>query len=191
MRQLGAAGVERHGPVAKDPDRIALKRIAAGEVDAIGELYDRHASLLLGVALRILRGRADAEDVVHDAFVVVADRAARYERERGAVRAWLVTVVRNLSIERVRRGALPAGGRDGSPMSVAGERAGERERILRALASLPEVERGTLESAFFGGLTYTEIAARDGVPVGMVESRAARGVVTLREALAREGVGTP
>jgi RNA polymerase sigma-70 factor (ECF subfamily) len=190
MRQLGAAaGVERHAPhasVAKDPDRIALKRIAAGELDAIGELYDRHASLLLGLALRILRDRGEAEDVVHDAFVLVADRAARHDRERGAVRAWLVTVVRNLSVERLRRGALPAGGRDESPMSVAGERG----KVLRALASLPGVERKTLESAFFEGVTYAEIAVREGVPVGTVELRAARGVLLLREALAREGIGT-
>ncbi|MGD0527313.1 MAG: sigma factor, partial [Polyangiaceae bacterium] len=80
-----------------------LQRIAAGDVLAVAELYDRHARMLLALSLRIVRERAEAEDVLHDAFVVVGERAGQYVPERGAVGAWLVTLVRNLSIDRTRR----------------------------------------------------------------------------------------
>src|SRR5208283_4920505 len=113
-------------------------------------------------ALRIVRDRAEAEDVVHDAFVTVSDRAAQYTPERGSVAAWLVTLVRNLSIDRTRRrdrrGALardvlahePVAEIEGPEKLLAG--ATERARIRRALAALPEAQRKTLEVAFSEGL---------------------------------------
>jgi RNA polymerase sigma-70 factor (ECF subfamily) len=180
------------------PDADLLRRIGAGDVDAVGALYDRYASTLFPLALRIVRDRAEAEDLVHDAFVIVSDRAAQYSPERGSVVAWLVTLVRNLSIDRTRRrerrGAL---GRDVvafEPSAVVGSPedltvvADERSRVRRALATLPEVQRATLEVAFFEGLTYAEIAAREEVPLGTIKSRAARALMALREALARESV---
>ena len=184
--------------IAAIPDGELLRRIAASDVDAVGVLYDRYASVLLPLALRILRDRAEAEDVVHDAFVAVSDRAGQYAPERGSVVAWLVTLVRNLSIDRTRRrdrrGTLA---RDvvaheprtpvESPESLTAS-ARERAKIRRALDTLPEAQRVTLEVAFFEGLTYPEIAAREGVPLGTIKSRAARALSTLREALTREGV---
>jgi len=168
----------------------------AESMSAIGELYDRYASILFPLALRIVRDRAEAEDVVHDAFVTVSDRAGQYSPERGSVAAWLVTLVRNLSIDRTRRrdrrGALardvfayePVAPVQG-PESLTAE-AGERARIRRALAALPEAQRTTLEVAFFEGLSYPEIAARESVPLGTIKSRAARAILALREALERE-----
>lgn len=179
-------------------DAELISGIAAGEVRAVGELYDRHAPTLFPIALRILRDRTEAEDVLHDAFVAVNERAGQYAPERGSVIAWLVTLVRNLSIDRTRRrerrGALtrevlphepPASVRD--PERLTAE-ASERDKIRRALASLPEAQRQTLEIAFFEGPSYPEIAAREGVPLGTIKSRAARALAALREALDREGV---
>jgi RNA polymerase sigma-70 factor (ECF subfamily) len=178
-------------------DAELVQSIAAGEIAAVGSLYDRYATTLLPVALRILRDRAEAEDVLHDAFVAVADRAGQYVPERGSVVAWLVTLVRNLSIDRTRRrdrrGALareviahepPASVR--SPEAQTAELAA-REQVRRGLASLPEVQRQTLEIAFFEGLSYPEIAEREGVPLGTIKSRAARAIGSLREALEKEG----
>lgn len=175
-----------------------VRRIAAGDVVAVGLLYDRHSATLFPIALRILRDRTEAEDVVHDSFIAVSERAAQYAPERGAVIAWLVTLVRNLSIDRTRRrerrGELardviqhepPPSGRD--PERLA-EEAAERERIRAALATLPEAQRRTLEVAFFEGLSYPEIAAREGVPLGTIKSRAARALGALREALTAAGV---
>lgn len=179
-----------------DSELVAL--CARGDVRAVGELYDRHAATLLPIALRILRRRTDAEDVLHDAFVAASERAAQYTPERGTVIAWLVTLVRNLSIDRARRrerrGAIerevvahepPGSSRDPERMTAD---ASERAKIRRALASLPDAQRLTLEVAFFEGLSYPEIAARENVPLGTVKSRAARALAALREALAKEGV---
>ncbi len=177
-----------------------LAVIASGDVRAVGELYDRHSPTLFPIALRIVRDRSEAEDVLHDAFVAVNERASQYAPERGSVIAWLVTLVRNLSIDRTRRrerrGTLardviahepPASARD--PERLTSD-ASEREKIRRALASLPEAQRHTLEVAFFEGLTYPEIAARENVPLGTIKSRAARALAALRDALVKEGVTT-
>lgn len=179
-------------------DTELLKLIAGGDVRAVGELYDRYSPTLFPIALRIVRDRSEAEDVLHDAFVAVNERAAQYAPERGTVIAWLVTLVRNLSIDRTRRrerrGALarevlphepPASVRD--PERLTSD-ASEREKIRRALAVLPEAQRQTLEVAFFEGLSYPEIAARENVPLGTIKSRAARALAALREALVKEGV---
>lgn len=179
-------------------DGELLTQIAAGDVHAVGELYDRYASTLFPIALRIVRDRTEAEDLLHDAFVAVNDRAAQYAPDRGSVIAWLVTLVRNLSIDRTRRrdrrGSLardviahepPASARD--PERLTSE-ASERDKIRRALSTLPEAQRQTLEVAFFEGLSYPEIAARENVPLGTIKSRAARALAALREALVKEGV---
>lgn len=175
-----------------------LSLIAGGDVRAVGELYDRYSPTLFPIALRILRDRSEAEDVLHDSFVAVNERAGQYAADRGSVIAWLVTLVRNLSIDRTRRRERrstlardvlphepPASARD--PERLTSD-ASEREKIHRALASLPEAQRQTLEVAFFEGLSYPEIAARENVPLGTIKSRAARALSALREALAKEGV---
>jgi RNA polymerase sigma-70 factor (ECF subfamily) len=174
-----------------------LRRIGAGDGQAVGELYDRYVASLLPLALRIVRDRAEAEDVLHDAFVTVSERAGQYTPERGSVVAWLVTLVRNLSIDRTRRrdrrGALardviahepPPSARD--PERITHEEL-ERTKVRRALARLPEAQRATLEVAFYEGLSYPEIAEREGVPLGTIKSRAARALAALRDALREEG----
>jgi RNA polymerase sigma-70 factor (ECF subfamily) len=178
-------------------DAELLRRIGAGDTLAVAELYDRHAGLLMALSLRIVRDRAEAEDVLHDAFVLVGERARQYVPERGAVGAWLVTLVRNLSIDRTRRRerrsaiardvlahdpeALASPG-PGDPESLAGS-SRDRQRVRSALAALPEVQRRTLEIAFYEGLTYAEIAQREGVPIGTIKSRAARALTALRAVL--------
>jgi RNA polymerase sigma-70 factor (ECF subfamily) len=175
-----------------------LRRLADGDAQAISQLYDRYAGILLPLALRIVRDRPEAEDIVHDAFLVVSDRARQYAPERGTVSAWLVTLVRNLSIDRTRRrerrGTLVRKVLAYEPMPKVEDPEGltgdaiERNKVRRALASLPEVQRRTLEIAFFEGLSYPEIAERENVPLGTIKSRAARALAALREALEREGV---
>jgi RNA polymerase sigma-70 factor (ECF subfamily) len=179
-------------------DGDLLRRIGDGDVRAVGELYDRYSTMLFPLALRIVRDRAEAEDVVHDAFVAVSDRASQYVPERGTVAAWLVTLVRNLSIDRTRRrerrGALARDVIAHEPTDAVADPealtvgAADRASVRRALASLPEAQRATLEVAFFEGLSYPEIASRESVPLGTIKSRAARAIASLREALAREGV---
>ena len=151
---------------------------------------------MVALALRIVaRPRTEAEDVLHDAFVLEGERAHHYIPERGSVAAWLVTLVRNLSIDRVRRrdrrGAIareilahepsPAG-TSIDPESRAVD-AAEVARMRRALDALPPAQRATLELSFFSGLSYPEIAEKENLPLGTIKSRAARALLALREAL--------
>jgi RNA polymerase sigma-70 factor (ECF subfamily) len=197
VSSMSRAEIQPSTGAGSTADGDLLRRIGSGDAAAIGELYDRYASILFPLALRILRDRDEAEDVVHDAFITVSDRAGQYSSERGSVSAWLVTLVRNLSIDRIRRrdrrGSLardivahePVTPVD-SPEQLTAD-AAERAKVRRALASLPDAQRATLEIAFFDGLTYSEIAAREGVPLGTIKSRAARAIASLREALERDG----
>jgi RNA polymerase sigma-70 factor (ECF subfamily) len=181
-------------------DGSLLQRIANGDPHAIAALYDRYAGMLLGLALRVLRDRTEAEDVLHDAFVLVGERAHHYVSERGSVVAWLVTLVRNLSIDRRRRrDRRSAIARDvlvyehGSSATIATADpesqvvdAREATLVRRALAGLPQAQRATLELSFFSGLSYPEIAARENLPLGTIKSRAARALMALREVLEKD-----
>lgn len=175
-----------------------LAQLSAGDLDAAACLYDRYSPMLLALSLRIVRERSEAEDVIHDAFLTMSERAAQYAAERGSVVAWLVTLVRNLSIDRTRRrerrGVIlrRVAAEDTKPASPDPEELLEgatvRARVRRALGRLPEVQRVTLEVAFFEGLSYPEIAEREKVPLGTIKSRAARALTSLREALEQENV---
>ena len=182
----------------EESDGDLIRRVGAGEVQAVGVLYDRYGSMLMPLALRIVRDRAEAEDVIHDAFIAVSERAGQYAAERGSVAGWLVTLVRNLCIDRTRRrdrrGVLAREviahepkEPQVDPEALTAD-AAERYKIRKALNSLPESQRVTLEVAFFEGLSYPEIAARESVPLGTIKSRAARALAALRDALQNEGI---
>ncbi len=174
-------------------DAQAMERLRSGDTSAIAELYDRHGGTAFGLALKILREEGEAEDVVHDAFVAVVQRVDQYHPERGTVAAWLVTTVRNLALDRTRRKIRRAQIVDAElkhepneaprdpEHALYAER--ERDRVRRAMSSLPAAQRETLEIAFFEGLSYPEIAARENVPLGTIKSRAARALHALRAVL--------
>jgi RNA polymerase sigma-70 factor (ECF subfamily) len=174
-------------------DASAMAKILAGDDSGLEELYDRHAPFVLGVALKILRDPGEAEDVVHDAFVAVVERADQFRPERGTVIAWLVTTVRNLALDRARRRTRRAQITDEElrhepvapvldPESISWLTQ-RRDAVVAALSRVSPAQRRTLEVAFFEGLSYPEIAEREGVPLGTVKSRAARALAALRAAL--------
>ncbi len=179
---------ERHAEM-----RLAA-RIRSGDSEALGELYDRHAPAALSVALRVVGGRDEAEDVVHDAFVAVWRKIDRFDAERGSLRAWLMTVVRNRAIDRIRSS------RPGVDLDDADERSLLRtgpnptwEHALRrasaaelraAMDDLPDEQRQALDLAYFHGYTYREVAELTGVPLGTANGRLRLALGRLREALA-------
>jgi RNA polymerase sigma-70 factor, ECF subfamily len=174
-------------------DARAMRLICAGDEAALSTLYDRYAPVAMGMALKIVREQNEAEDVVHDAFIAIVERADQYRPERGSVVAWLVTTVRNLALDRARRRVRRAQITDeelrhepsepiADPESLSWlER--ERAAVRAALEKLSPSQRRTLEIAFFEGLSYPEIAERENVPLGTVKSRAARALSALRAAL--------
>ena len=159
----------------------------------MAELYDRYAPVALGLALKIVRDEVEAEDVVHDAFIAIVERADQYREDRGSVVAWLVTTVRNLALDRARRRVRRAQITDEELRHEPTPAVPDPESLFwieqecaavrHALSELSASQRGTLLTAFFDGLSYPEIAEREGVPLGTVKSRAARALACLHEVL--------
>ena len=177
-------------------DRALLERVRRGDEQALAALYDRYTPLLYSVALRILRRPADAEDAVQDAWLQVWKRASSYDPGRGALAAWLLTVVRTRALDRYR--SLASRGRAESrveaedqvaPIEDPTRRASERQvggRVREALAQLNASQRQVLEIAYFEGLAQSEIAERVGAPLGTVKSWTRQGLMKLRELLPQE-----
>lgn len=176
-------------PSASDPvDLQLVRRMAAGDSEALGQLYDRHAELLLAIGVRILGERQSAEDLVHDVMMEAWRKAGDYDPSRSSVRGWLVLRCRSRALDR--RQALPRARWVPldeatpqalvSPPPAAGE---DTDRVRAALDGLPEPQRQVLELVFWAGLSAPEIAARLDTPVGTVKSRVRLGLTTLRGAL--------
>ena len=156
--------------------------LAAGDVNALGLLYDRYGGLAYSVALRVLGDPGRSEDVVQDCFLKLWNGAAGFDSGRGSLRTWLVTSVRNRSIDYLRgRGAHERQERE-IPLHVEASGAGadpwhdvalsiERDIIREALDNLPAEQRQAVELAYFGGYTHREIADMIRVPLSTVKGR--------------------
>lgn len=175
-------------------DREALGRVAAGDADALGGLYDRYGRVAFGLAQAMLGDPEAAEEVVQDVFERVWREARSYRAERGSVRTWLLAIARNAAIDRYRRSAKRGRERplEDDPerpdpeAEALLERAVRSERVRAALATLPPEQRSVIALSFYGGFAQSEIATRLRVPLGTVKGRARLGMAKLRDALADE-----
>lgn len=184
------------------PDDLAsehrlMARIADRDRDAFAALFDRHSPTVLGVLMRLLRDRDEAEEVLQEAFLQLWQEAARYRPEGATPRGWLLMLARSRAIDRLRSGrsrkrreervaADETTLSDGAapPAGPARIEAAERRRTVgSALAGLPDEQRRCIELAYFEGLSHTQIAARLGAPLGTVKSRVLLGMRKLRAAL--------
>ncbi len=177
-------------------DEALVRRMAAGDDAALGALYDRWYPIVHGVVSRLLRQPDDVEDVVEETFWQAWRQASRFDRSRGAVQTWLLTIARSRALDRVRavrrRREEPLEGDDGQVVvqqAAEGDpgldaEASERRRIVvAALAGLPAEQREALELGYFGGLSQTEIAERTGQPLGTVKTRMRLAMQKLRSQL--------
>lgn len=185
-----AVGREEPAREADRSDEDVLEAVGRGDHDALGVLYDRFGRLAYGLAFRILRDRALAEDAVQEAFLAVWRAADGYRRERAKPSTWILTVVHRRAVDLVRREER----RRGEPLESAPEPAvapvdedatlrERRAAVQNALTALPGDQRQALELAYYGGLTQSELAERLGVPLGTVKSRMFAGLARLRELL--------
>jgi RNA polymerase sigma-70 factor (ECF subfamily) len=189
-------------PDAPD-DSALLQAIASRDKDAFQRLYDRHAAMLFGLALKILGDRADAEDVLQETFVQVWKTANSFEERRGKPIGWLIMLTRSRAIDRLRARQTRARVAetavqeqpDDGPQPAQQVVASETHRLVRhAVDTLPQEQRSLIELAYFGGLTQSEIARRLGQPLGTVKTRIRAGMIRLRELLGastgaqREGI---
>jgi RNA polymerase sigma-70 factor (ECF subfamily) len=176
------------GPQTSDDadDEALVAAMAAGDQRALATLYERHASLLLGLALRIIREKREAEDLLHDVFLEAWRSAKDFDPKRGRVRTWLAIRMRSRALDLQKSARVSRNTGDGGLELVADDSPGanpDHGRVRTALAELGQDQRRVLELAYFEGLSCTEIAARIAIPVGTVKSRLAAGLDRLRSGL--------
>lgn len=189
-----------------------LQASARGDRRSFRELYDATAGTLLAVALKMLRDRALAEDVLQDAYVQVWHRAAEYHADRGAVLTWLTTIVRYRAIDLMRRRRTGTGSQAVVPIktetielddeerakalgddneapgplraAIASE---ESRRIKRCMERLSDSQQRSVYLAFFRGLTHVELAECLAEPLGTIKARLRRSLLKLRDCLGQNG----
>ena len=184
----------RRRDLAHLSDEALVALVARSEESALAELYDRIGGAAYGLAYRILRDEALAEDAVQEAFLGLWRSAGSFVPERAKASTWLLTLVHRRAVDLVRREqrrrAEPLEGVP-EPADPAAEEAAwlrlERERVQGALAQLPDQQREAIELAYYGGYTQSELADRLGQPLGTIKSRMFSGLARLRELL---GEGT-
>ncbi len=182
-------------------DEVLAAQVARGESRALETLYDRYASTVLGISLKIMGDRAAAEDVLQETFWRVWRSAASFQSQLGSFTGWLFRIARNLAIDAYRRRNIrprPITDVDDSDskidqtpdpnMDVAqqSQLLLNHKQVLSALATLPRVQRQVIEMAYFYGMTRQEIAEATGEALGTIHTRARLALQKLREELQRE-----
>jgi RNA polymerase sigma-70 factor (ECF subfamily) len=177
------------------PDEHALvRRIASGDGEALTRLFDLHSPVALGLLVRILGDRAEAEEVLQEVFLQVWTQADRYDADRSAPRGWLLMLARSRALDRLRRREARRRREEETaeaesrlavePHGTERLEAAERQsRVSSALGSLSPEQRHCIELAFYEGLTHTQIAERLKAPLGTVKSRILLGMSKLRQVL--------
>ncbi len=182
-------------PSPETPYVALLDRAAGGDESALAELYDETSPRVFGLTLGILRDRDTAEEATLDTYMSVWSRAATFEPARGSPMAWILTIARSKAIDllrsRARRGerhrALEtlASLEEPTPTPEAAIVHAERcAQVRGALASLPREQRVAIQTAYFAGLSHSEVAEALGEPLGTVKSRIRLGLSSLHRALA-------
>ena len=179
------------------PTATLLPAIAKGDATAFEQLYDRYASTIYALLLRILCNADDAQEVLQETFVKAWTSARMFDAVRGSEVAWLISIARSRGIDRLRSRKIRVeredeAGRELSVHSAFVDRSSgadhaiqsqERVAVRGALAELPDAQRVALELAYFEGLSQSEIAARLNEPLGTIKTRMQLGMKKLRERL--------
>lgn len=179
------------------PDLAALmRRSARGDEAAFAALYDAASARVYGLAVRVVRDPAQAEEVAQESFLEMWRTASRYDPDRGSAMSWMLTIVHRRAVDRVRA-AESSTRRDTAyhdrnrPVShdetaEAATASLEAQRVRSALATLTPVQREAVELSYLRGYTHTEIARMLDLPVGTAKTRIRDGLIRLRDTM---GVG--
>lgn len=182
-------------PVKANEDELLMRQVAQGDRSAFSALYERFATPLYSLAIKMLANEAEAQDLLQEVFLSVWNKALTYRADRGTVFSWIVTQLRNRAIDRLRSRRrhgelLEANAPDLVPNDSATVSSAdhcefnERARQVRsAMEQLDENQRQVLRLAYFEGLTQVEIAEKLEEPLGTIKARASRGMARLRTAL--------
>ena len=200
MKQTGrmAGDASPEGGASSAPDLAdLLKACGRGDQSAFARLYDATSSRVVGLAVRVVRDPAQAEEVAQEAFLEIWKTSGRFDPAKGSPLGWLLTIVHRKAVDRVRS-AEASTRRDttyhqrNQPVehdstAEAAAASLEARRVRQALASLTAVQREALELAYFGGYTHTEVATMLELPVGTAKTRIRDGLIRLRDTM---GVGS-
>lgn len=183
-----------------DPDESWARRLAAGDEQVLGELYDRFSPLVYGVALRVTRSREAAEDVTQEVFTSLWERPLAFDPGKGTMRSWLALLAHRRAVEVVRaeerrrgnlqanRGSLapgPTAVHDIEDQVTAAEVNG---RVRSAVATLPGSLREIVELTYFKDRSYRQAAADLGLAEGTAKSRIRTALRRVADTLAEEGL---
>ena len=173
-----------------------MRRVAANEEAAIGDLYDRFGSLVYRMAYQALPTREEAQDAVQEVFIRLWKTAERYDPTRAALVTWVLLITRRHLVDRLRRAQVrikptglaeelaPAGA---LPIDSAGLEQSERfEALMARIASLPDLQKTVVVRAYLGGQTLRQISEELDVPLGTIKSALSRALVRLRERVGEE-----
>jgi len=187
-------------PLPADPTSAVhlIRRVANQDREAFSQLYERFSTLVFTLAMRMLKIRSEAEDLLQEVFVQVWRQARGYNAERGSPEAWLVNIARSRAVDKIR--SIQRMGRsfvltDAPGRTQLGETieswTAESEvpiTMNSALGNLPEIQRKVLELAYLDGMTQTEIAERLVEPLGTIKARMRAGIRRLREVVSSQVV---
>jgi RNA polymerase sigma-70 factor (ECF subfamily) len=180
-------------------DANLIAAIGRGEQPALAEVYRRHGDAVFGLARRVLRDPAMAEEVTQEVFLRLWDEPHRFDAGRGALRSFLLRQSHSRAVERVRQEEARRRREDRvdreAPPPVADVEAQAlagltNREVADALAALSEGEREAIVLAYFGGHSYRDVASRLGLPEGTVKSRIRLGLGKLADRLEASGLGT-
>jgi RNA polymerase sigma-70 factor, ECF subfamily len=176
-------------------DEEAMQLVGEGNPRAFELIYDRHGGAAFSLAYRMVGNRVAAEDVVQEAFLSIWRSRMRYDPSRGSVRTWVLGIVHNRTIDALRRGGTHDRRREAldgveerheapERTDVEAARREEAHSVRTALETLPDDQRRTIELAYFGGFTHSQIAELLDQPIGTVKGRMRLGLDKLRRQLA-------
>ncbi|MFE0420195.1 sigma-70 family RNA polymerase sigma factor [Streptomyces tendae] len=170
-----------------------IREVALGDQDSFAAVYDAVAGSVLGVVRAVLRDRAQSEEVAQEVLVEVWRTAPRYRPERGTVINWVLTLAHRRAVDRVRsveaaaardhKAALLDRTPEYDEVTEQVETRLEREQVRRCLRTLTEIQRQSVNLAYYRGLTYRQVAEALALPLGTVKTRLRDGLIRLRDCL--------
>lgn len=181
-----------------NPDAELVARLASGDTDALRDAYERHGAIVFGAAVQLLGDHQLAEECTQDVFMTLWREASRFDPGRGTrLSTWLYAIARNraVTLDRRRRARPATPVADVPVVETAPDpadlvaRDDERERVVAALAELPDEQLAVVKLAYFEGMTQDAIADRLALPLGTVKGRARLALDRLRRSLERQPPG--